>query len=98
MNERTSKIETLSIFVHDSILVSEDIIITLIIERIKTFKVRLKERESVVSVEEYRQLLNDFTTSSERIEERVQYLEAFCRNIIKPELRKIYEQSKKNVL
>lgn len=88
--------KTLSVFVYDSILISETIVVDLIVERITTWKVKSKGSDTVVSVEEYRQIVNDFTSSNERIEERLQYLEAFCRNIIKPELQKIYEQSKKN--
>ena len=95
MNE---KIQTasISIFVHESISVAELFVVELIIERITTWKAKSDKSKSVISVEEYRQLTNDFISSAERIEERVQYLESFCRNIIKPELKKIYEQSKKN--
>lgn len=82
---------TLSVFVYDSISVSEKVVVDLIVERITTLKVKTKGSGTVVSVEEYRKLVNDFTSSDERIEERLQYLEAFVRNIIKPELEKIYE-------
>jgi len=85
------KEKILSISVHDSISVSESVVVKLIVERITTSKVKPKGSKTVVSVEEYRELLNDFTSSNERIEERLQYLESFCRNIIKPELNKIYE-------
>ena len=95
MNE---KIQTasISIFVHESISVAEVFVVELIIERITTWKAKSDKSKSVISVEEYRQLTNDFTSSAERIEERVRYLESFCVNIIRPELKKIYEQSKKN--
>jgi hypothetical protein len=82
---------TLSVFVYDSISVSETIVVDLIVERITTWKVKPKGSDTVVSVEEYRKLVNDFTSSDERVEERLQYLEAFVRNIIRPELEKIYE-------
>ena len=93
VNELVEETEenTLSIFVYDSIAVSETIVVDLIVERITTWKVKPKGSDTVVSVEEYRQLVNDFTSSDERIEERLQYLEAFVRNIIRPELEKIYE-------
>ena len=93
VNELVEKTEknTLSIFVYDSISVSETIIVDLIVERITTRKVKLEKGDTVVSVEEYRDLINDFTSSDERVKERLQYLEAFCRNIIKPELKKLYE-------
>ena len=96
MNEKIST-DSISIFVHDSVSVAEAFVVELIIERITTWKAKSAKSKSVVSVEEYRQLTNDFTSSAERIEERVQYLESFCRNIIRPELQKIYEQSKKNI-
>ncbi len=41
----------------------------------------------MVSIEEYRKLLSDYVTSDEIITERLEYLEAFCRNIIKNELQ-----------
>jgi len=85
------KEKILSISVHDSISVSESIVVDLIVERITTCKVKPEGSNTVVSVEEYRKLLGDFTSSDERVEERLQYLESFVRNIIKPELNKIYE-------
>ncbi|OGN29068.1 MAG: hypothetical protein A3A33_00220 [Candidatus Yanofskybacteria bacterium RIFCSPLOWO2_01_FULL_49_25] len=46
-------------------------------------------------IEEYRRILNDQVSSGEFIEKRLQYLEAFCRNVIKLELGK-YAQKEKN--
>jgi hypothetical protein len=46
------------------------------------------ENNGVVSVEEYRRLLNDYQSTDERIRERLQYLESFCRTIIRAELKK----------
>jgi hypothetical protein len=89
-SEETEK-NTLFISVHDSISVSEKIVVDIIVARITTSKVKPKGSNTVVSVEEYRKLLGDFTSSDERVEERLQYLESFVRNIIKPELQKIYE-------
>lgn len=83
--------KTLSISVYDSISISENVVVDLIVERITTWKAKPKGSNTVVSVEEYRKLLGDFTSSDERVEERLQYLESFVRNIIKPELQKIYE-------
>jgi len=42
----------------------------------------------MVTVEEYRKVLNDQASSDEQIKNRLKYLEAFCRNIIKIELEK----------
>jgi hypothetical protein len=51
----------------------------------------------MVSVEEYRKLLSDYTSTEEQIKKRLNYLEAFCRNIIKFELEKyVKEKSKKS--
>ena len=97
MNEKIQT-DSISIFVYDSVSVAEVFVIELIIERITTWKAKSDKSKSVISVEEYRQLTNDFTSSAERIEERVQYLESFCRNIIRPELQKIYVESKKNLV
>ena len=92
MTIKTEKIETLSIFVHDSIFVSEAVVVELIIERITTWEVSPKKSETLVPVAEYRQILDDSTSTDERIIERLQYLEAFCRNIIKPELQTYVKQ------
>ncbi len=45
-------------------------------------------KEPIVSIAEYRKLLNDTKSSDEKIVERLEYLEAFCRNIIRGELEK----------
>lgn len=50
----------------------------------------------MVSIEEYRRILNDQTSSDELVQKRIDYLEAFCRNIIKTEFEKCVEKSKKN--
>lgn len=41
-----------------------------------------------VTVEEYRQILDDRTSPDAKIEKRLRYLEAFCRNVIRNELQK----------
>ena len=45
-------------------------------------------KKSIISVDEYRRLLGDYKSTDEQIVERLQFLEAFCRNIIKPEIKK----------
>jgi hypothetical protein len=44
---------------------------------------------AIFSIKEYRELLKDEVSSDEQIIKRLEYLEAFCRNIIKIELEKI---------
>lgn len=39
-----------------------------------------------VSIAEYRELLNDDKSSDEQIEQRLQYIENLCRNLIRQEL------------
>ena len=78
--------KTLYISVHDSVMVSEVLVLELFISRITTL--RVKERNGlVVSIAEYRKMTCDHKSTDERIVERLRYLEAFCRNIIKPELK-----------
>lgn len=50
--------------------------------------------EPIVSVEEYRKILGDYSSSDEKITLRIQYLESFCRNIIKLELEKYVESAR----
>ncbi len=40
----------------------------------------------MVSISEYREILKDNVSTDEQIKKRLQYLEAFCRNIIQAEL------------
>ena len=48
----------------------------------------LRSKEALSSkIREYRKLLNDNTTLDEKIQKRIEYLEALCRNIIRTELR-----------
>lgn len=42
----------------------------------------------MVSIEEYREIMRDEVSSEELILKRLQYLESFCRNIIRLELSK----------
>ncbi|MEI7765611.1 MAG: hypothetical protein WCI93_03440 [bacterium] len=48
----------------------------------------------MVSIDEYRKILGDYTSTDEQIKKRINYLEAFCRNIIKFELE-TYVKGKK---
>jgi hypothetical protein len=48
----------------------------------------------MISTEEYREILNDRVSSAEQIKKRLEYLEAFCRNVIKIELKKYVKQSR----
>ncbi len=50
--------------------------------------VKIVKNSKSVSVEEYRHLTGDFVSSSEKIQEKIDYLYAFCRNIIKLEIKK----------
>lgn len=80
----------LQISVHEDIYVSEWWIVGVIVERISTWDFNPKSGEMVVSIAEYRQLLSDTASTDKQITKRLQFLEAFCRNIIKPELQ-IYD-------
>ena len=53
-----------------------------------------KGRSKPVSVAEYRKLLNDHESTEEKIQERLNYLEALCRNIIRGELDKMKNSRK----
>lgn len=87
-------IEALSIRIYESVSVSEKIIVTIIFERLTTWETKLKGTSTLVSIAEYRRLLGDDTSTDKRIVERLQYLEAFCRNIIKPELQTYVQRQK----
>jgi hypothetical protein len=96
MEESSEKNRTLYISVHEDITVSDEwFIVGLIIQRVTTWRPNSKSGETLVSVAEYRQLLGDSTSTDEQIVKRLKYLEAFCKNIIKPELQIYDNQSKK---
>lgn len=106
MNDIIKNSDTLFVFVHDTILVSEELIVRLCILRLTTqgwniakrqaFGDVTEEPETVVSIAEYRNLLNDFTSTDAQVVRRLQYLEALCENIIRSEIQN-YEQSQKNI-
>jgi hypothetical protein len=49
----------------------------------------------MVTNEEYRKLLGDYKSTDEQIKKRVEYLEAFCRKVIKLELQNYGNKTKK---
>jgi hypothetical protein len=52
---------------------------------------------NVITVPEYRKILDDYTSSDDQIKQRLQYLEAFCRNIIRDDLEKYVAQNRKKI-
>ena len=84
---------TLTIFVSDTVLVSEALVVELVFVRL--FTTGLAKRPGdvpVVSVQEYRDLLHDEKSPDEQIRIRLEYLEMLCRSIIKSEV-KLYGKS-----
>lgn len=55
----------------------------------------------MIEIAEYRKILGDYTSSDEKIKKRLEYLKAFCKNIISYELenyvKQIKEQKKSSV-
>lgn len=49
---------------------------------------RIDGNNEDVSIEKYRKILNDYETPDERVQERLDYLNGFLRNIIRIELDK----------
>ena len=47
----------------------------------------------MVSIAEYRKILNDQKSSDEQIQKRIDYLVAFCKNIISIELETYVKQN-----
>lgn len=56
----------------------------------------------MVTIEEYREMLKDYTSTDKQIKNRIDYLEAYCRSIVRQEIEDFieekidYEQSTKN--
>lgn len=48
----------------------------------------------VISIEEYRKILNDFSSTEEQIKKRLEFLEALCRNVAKLELENYVNKAK----
>lgn len=66
-----------------------------IIDVDKVIENAISKGQEVFSVEQYRKISGDTQSPEEIIKTRINYLESFCRKIIKLELEKLYEQSKK---
>lgn len=56
--------------------------------------VEQKSKSSLVSVQEYRKILNDEISSESQILERLNYLEALCRNVAKSEIETYVNEAK----
>lgn len=79
---------TMSVFVYDVMAVSDTPVVALIMERLYNTG-RVNEVGGIlVSIDEYRKLVGDYASADGLVAARLQYLEAFCRNIINPELKK----------
>lgn len=50
--------------------------------------------KTTISIEEYRQMLNDQQSSNELISKRIAFMESLCRNVIRIELEKSRQGSK----
>lgn len=48
----------------------------------------------VITVEECRKILNDFSSTEEEIKKRIEYIEALCRNMAKLELENYVNEAK----
>jgi hypothetical protein len=53
-------------------------------------------KEPVVSVAEYRKLLNDNISSDEQIHARIQHLDGLCRNVARDEIKAYVSKIKNN--
>ena len=89
MDTNKQPIEPLSIFVFDTVSIRDTVVTEVIFERITTWRVLGNEDNGlVVSVSEYRKLTGDNKSTDERIVEKLQFLQAFCRNVISMELKR----------
>jgi hypothetical protein len=52
----------------------------------------------IVSIEEYRKTLNDYESTEEQITRRVEYIESFCRNVIKSELNEYVKKDRNSTI
>lgn len=53
--------------------------------------------KEMISVAEYRKILQDEKTSDGEIKKKIQYLETFCRNIIKVEINEYVKKGSKHI-
>ena len=79
--------QTLFVSVFDTVYVSDLLVVSLMMARLYSWPSVLDPGSPLVSVDEYRELFGDWLSTDEQIIKRLQYMEAFCRNIIKPELK-----------
>ena len=49
----------------------------------------MNHEEKILSIEKYRALTKDQTSTDEQISKRLEYIRALCRNVIRMELEKI---------
>ena len=54
-----------------------------------------KSEGCIISIAEYRKILNDHKSSDEQVIKRLKYLEALCRNIIRPEIKTHVSKTRK---
>jgi hypothetical protein len=54
------------------------------------------ESETVVSIAEYRDILDDYVSPENLVIQRLQYIEAWCTNIISDGLEKYVKENRKN--
>ena len=85
MQEKYEKILFVSVF--DTVYVSDLLVIGLMVVKLRSWPSVLEPGSPRVQVDEYRELFGDWCSTDEQIIKRLQYMEAFCRNIIKPELK-----------
>ena len=85
MQEKYEKILFVSVF--DTVYVSDLLVIGLMVVKLRSWPSVLDPGSPLVQVDEYRELFGDWCSTDEQIIKRLQYMEAFCRNIIKPELK-----------
>lgn len=52
----------------------------------------------MVTISEYRKMLNDYKSSDDQILKRLEYLRSFCRNVIKLELENEIRKKQKNTI
>lgn len=56
---------------------------------------RYNKNGLLVSVDEYREILDDYASTEEQIKKRLEFLEALCRNVAKSELENYVNEAKK---
>ncbi len=59
-----------------------------------SFESLKNKKGGIISMEEYRKILNDNNSSDEQIMQRLNYLEVICRNVIKSEIANYVKRQK----